>query len=321
MSETPKVLITGINGFVGQHMGRYLIDQDIHVVGTGRRASSLVKDKRLHYISCNLLHSSCLDDLITQQDPDYIIHLAAENHAPSSWSQPKEILQMNVFGTVNLLESIRKASSPKLKRLLVIGSSHEYGVNSQKLTTALTENTPLGPTSPYGWSKQFQTQVSQMYAGLYQVPVLIARTFNLMGPGSSGGVCAKIAKQVVEMEKGMRLPKLQLGRLDIQRDLLDVRDAVTAYWALLQMNNYEAGDVYNVCQGTAFSIGQLAALFKQYSNIDVKTHVDSSLVRKDDPTWICGDYHKLNAATGWQPSFSMETSIQDMLDYFRRGGV
>ncbi|SEN12012.1 GDP-mannose 4,6-dehydratase [Lihuaxuella thermophila] len=312
-----RVLITGINGFVGPHMGQYLYSNHIRVLGIGRRDVSSIKHHRFEYQSCDLLQPSAAISLIHRFNPDYVIHLAAENGVQESWNNPAITLRSNILAALNIMEAVRRHPTGRFKGLLLIGSAHEYGDNFPD-PTPRTEETPLRPSSPYGWSKMLQTQMALMYASLYSVPVIIARTFNLIGPGRSRGICAKIAEQVVEMEQGLRPPKLILGNTKVQRDFLDVRDAVRAYWDLLQLDPVPAGEIFHVCRGSAYSISELVTLFQKHARVSFDVCTDPALIRKNETLILYGNNKKLCSATGWKPAFTLEESIRDLLEETRR---
>lgn len=313
--SSSKVCITGINGFVGEHMAQYLFHKDIQVLGIGRRDSPRIKDRRLSYEKCDLLDLDNLTQLFQQHKIQYIIHLAADNNARNSWDSPIGIVQYNMKGAENLLEAVRQTQHLWIKGILMIGSAHEYGINN--VNEALTEISPEAPLNPYGWSKLLQTKLSQMYAELYSLPIIVARTFNLVGPGITSGVCSQLAQQVVEMERGKRNPKLTVGNLDIQRDFLDVRDAVHAYWSLLQKDTIHLGALFNVCKGSTSKIKDIVHYLNKHSTCTFSIVQDPTLLRSNDPLVISGDNRKLYSSTGWQPSFTLETTMQDILTYQR----
>lgn len=312
MNRPPKVLITGINGFTGYHMGRYLLSQGIKVVGTGRTSASRIKHKLLDYEACDLLQPNSIGKLLRHR-PDYIIHLAVENNTAQSWHQPLKILQTNMLVTVNLLEEARLHARDQLKGILVVGSSHEYGNGYLYSTFKLTEQFPAYPATPYGWSKMLQTCIAEMYAQLYSIPITIARTFNLIGPKTKGGVCADFARQVAEIELGYRPPLLCHGNESIERDFLDVRDAVNAYWLLLQRKKHSPGEIYHVCRGSTHQISNLVSIFKSMAKTKFESFSDPALFREQDPPTIRGSNQKLRAATGWKPLYPLEASIHAML--------
>lgn len=314
MSEV--VVVTGINGFTGQHMGRYLLNQNKTVVGIGRRSGPTLTDERLIYERCDLSDPQQLLQVIARYPVRYLIHLAGESNVPNAWQEPLKTLQANVVNTLYLLETVRLCQPP-LKRVLIVGSAQEYAPVTQP-NVVLNEQSTTRPTNPYGSSKMLQTLLSQLYAQNESMPIAVTRTFNLIGPGATGGVCAQMAKQIVEMERGLRAPTVHVGRLSMQRDFLDVRDAVTAYWSLLQQDRIPPGEIFNVCKGFSRTIGSLIDQFRVQANVSFDVKCDPALFRADDVPVIRGANRKLQSATGWLPSYSLEMSIADILQDWRQ---
>jgi GDP-4-dehydro-6-deoxy-D-mannose reductase len=315
--NSTRVLITGVNGFVGQHMADYLLSQDIKVIGVGRKSSPRLQHSNFEYHSCNLLDQNQIDRLLELNNIHYVIHLAAENNATKSWESPVHVLETNVSGTMKLLESVRRKLKERIKGVLVIGSAHEYEISCLSHENSLSEQTSLSPKSPYAWSKMLQTKTAQMYAQLYRLPIITARTFNLVGPGISNGVCSTLAQKVVEIERGTHPPELVMGNMLIKRDFLDVRDAVRAYWLLLQKDGFGPGEVYNVCRGKSHSLQTIVSLLKKYSTVEFITVQNPDLYRKNDPLEIRGENSKVCSETGWIPLLSIEKSVHDMVLYYR----
>jgi GDP-4-dehydro-6-deoxy-D-mannose reductase len=315
--NSTRVLITGVNGFIGQHMADYLLSKGIEVIGTGRKSACRLQHPNFKYHSCNLLDQAQIDRLLEQKTNTYIIHFAAENNAIKSWEFPVHAIETNVGGTMKLLDSVRRKLKERCNGILIIGSAHEYEISNSTHGRPLSEETPLHPMSPYAWSKVLQTKTAQMYAQLYDLPVVTARTFNLVGPGFSHGVCSTLAQKVIEIERGTHPPELVMGNTSIQRDFLDVRDAVRAYWFLLQKECIQPGEVFNVCSGQSYSLQTIVSLLKRYSTADITIVQNPDLFRKNDPIEIRGANSKLCSETGWVPLRSIEESVHDIILYYR----
>lgn len=310
MTRAPIVLITGVSGFVGKHMASYLLSLGIRVVGTGRQVNSPISHTQFQYKCCDLTHSNQIHHLLNRNPVDYIIHLAGENDVATSFVQPVTVMQSNAFGTMQLLEAARLVLPNVLKAFLAVGTGYEYAKNA----APIKESSRIDPGSPYAWSKLVMTSIVQMYGQLYSMPVLIARTFNLIGPGGSAGVCAELVRQVVLMEQGQLPPKLVMGNAEVRRDFLDVRDAVKAYWSLLNMRVIQPGSIYNLCSGQAHSIAEIAAALKKHASIPFEVSKDEALIRKGESSVIRGDNSKLRHDTAWSPSIPLEQSIVDALN-------
>ncbi|MFC4077953.1 NAD-dependent epimerase/dehydratase family protein [Salinithrix halophila] len=317
MSDRLRVCITGINGFVGKHFVRHLISDGVLITGTGRKKNPPYSLPDLSYLSCNLLDYDETVRLIRDSNYDYVIHLAAENRVLPPGEQSLSTIKTNVFGTLNLLDALRAHTPTRLKGILIIGSAHEYAISAESGDQPLAEDHPVAPFNLYGWSKHLQTLIAQRYAQLYDLPTMIARTFNLVGPGTDRGLSAEWAKQTVEIEKNVRPPVLRAGNINVARDFLDVRDAVRAYWQLLQAKNVPPGTLVNVCSGRATQLEDILSLFQKHSRTPFRIETDPTKIREKDPPSIRGSNQRLNQLTGWTPSIPLIRSVTDLLEEYR----
>ncbi|MBP1966998.1 GDP-mannose 4,6-dehydratase [Paenibacillus aceris] len=313
MTESPLVLLTGINGFVGQHMAAFLFAQNMNVLGIGRSTSCPLQHAHLQYVSGDLTQVSFVKQLLQDHKVTYIIHLAGVNDVNISYASPAEVIHANAWGTLNILEAVRTCPDKHLRACLAVGTAYEYKLQDEPLT----ESSQLQPVSPYAWSKQLMSSLMQMYGRVYSIPTVVARTFNLIGPGPAAGVCAQLAKQVARMEKGLIPPKLVIGNMDVQRDFLDVRDAVAAYFSLLQVAAGSPGEIYNVCSGTAYTIRAIVSLLEQYASVPFEVSIQEHLLRRQEASVVLGDAAKLKDASGWEPIIPWQQSILDTLNYYR----
>ncbi|NOV04265.1 GDP-mannose 4,6-dehydratase [Paenibacillus planticolens] len=314
--EPPLVLLTGINGFVGQHMAACLFTHNMNVIGVGRRSDCLLQHHRLHYVCGDITQAATITKLLQEHPITHIIHLAGANDVSASYADPVQTLYTNAWCTLHMLEAVRSTSARSIQGFLSVGTAYEYDFHSVPFAP-LTETSPVGPVSPYAWSKQFMTSLIQMYGDVYAIPAFAARTFNLIGPGNATGVCALLARQVAMMEKGHLPPKLVVGNTAVKRDFLDVRDAAAAYCSLMQLTAAPPGSLFNVCSGTAYPISDIVDLLQQYAAIPFEVATHERLFRPNDPPLIQGDNAKLRSATGWQPTLSLAQSVCDTLNYYR----
>ncbi|MFB5191250.1 GDP-mannose 4,6-dehydratase [Alicyclobacillus fastidiosus] len=315
MKSGDRVLVTGANGFVGEHVIDFLAATGVESIATGRALAFRYPRTAVPYYRCDLFDLPSVVQMFKAVKPTCVVHLASENSVGTAWQNPQKVIHHNVLTTAHLLEAV--ICSEPATRVIVVGSAHEYAPPANSTDALpLTEHSPTIPTNPYGWSKLLQTLVSCDYALQCGVPVTVARTFNLVGPGATNGVCAKIAQSIVQIERGEAPPELTLGSLRTQRDFLDVRDAVSAYWHLLTQTA-TPGNIFNVCSGRPVSLSALVELFRQASKVPFRVVEDPSLYRPDEAEIVYGSAQKLSDFTGWRPTFSLERSIADVLDYFR----
>lgn len=312
-----KALITGISGFVGSHLAEHLLSRHIEVTGTIRSRSSLKHIEHLqpaiHLYECELTDSSAVDKLIGDVKPDLIFHLAAQSFVPASWASPMETLNNNLAGQIHLFEAIRK--SGLYCKILIACSSEEYGhVESHEVP--IKETNPLRPLSPYAVSKIAQNYLGYQYYKTYGLHTICTRTFNHTGPRRGEQfVTSNFAKQIVEIEKGLKPPILFVGNLEAKRDFTDVRDVVRAY--RLAMESCNPGEVYNIASGTGLSIREMLNILLAQSTVSITIKESPERFRPADVKVLIGDYSKFHAQTGWQPEIPFEQTMVDLLNYWR----
>jgi GDP-4-dehydro-6-deoxy-D-mannose reductase len=216
---------------------------------------------------------------------------------------------------LNLLEALRDFPQPP--RFLVIGTSEEYGlVHADELP--ITETNPLRPLSPYAVSKVAQDLMGYQYFKSYGLPIIRTRAFNHEGPRRGEVfVTSNFAKQVAEIERGLRDPTIFVGDLKPKRDYSDVRDIVRGYWLLLEHG--EPGEVYNLCSGRPWAIQQVLDFFLEHSRMKgISVEVDPARLRPSDVMILEGDSTKIQKAVGWEVQIPFERTLTDLLDHWRQ---
>ena len=147
--------------------------------------------------------------------------------------------------------------------------------------------------------------------------MVIIRSFNHIGPNQTTGfVCSDFAKQIAEIEKGLKEPIIKVGNLESKRDFTDVRDIVKAY--LLALEKCKPNEVYNLCSGKIYSIKQILDIMLSLTEQEIKIEIDPSKTREDDIQVIRGNNSKFVRATGWEPEIPIEKTLKDLLDYWRK---
>jgi GDP-4-dehydro-6-deoxy-D-mannose reductase len=214
-----------------------------------------------------------------------------------------------------LLEEIRRLKP--VPRFLAVGSSEEYGlVRPEELP--IRETNPLRPMSPYAVSKVAQDMMGYQYFMSYGLPIVRARAFNHEGPRRGEVfVTSNFARQVAEIEAGLREPVIFVGDLKPRRDYSDVRDIVRGYWKLLEHG--VPGEVYNLCSGRSWAIQQVLDFFLDQSRVKgITVQKDPARLRPSDVMVLEGDPSKIRNATGWQVEIPFEQTLRDLLEYWRR---
>jgi nucleoside-diphosphate-sugar epimerase len=306
-----KVMITGAAGFIGGFLAKHSVKAGCSVLGLGISEPDEVISGA-GYEFCDIRDEARLTKLLSTFRPNRIFHLAAQSFPTVSLSQPRETMDINVGGTVNLFECVR--SCGLMPVVVVACSSAEYGlVASSDLPTRETH--PLRPLHPYGVSKVAQDLLAAQYFSNYSIPSIRIRIFNCTGPGKIGDVCSDLTRRAVEIELGMKPPSLKVGNVTTRRAIIDVRDMVRALW--LSAERCEAGEVYNVGANHIYSVEELIETIRAHSGAHFSVEQDPALMRGCDEPVIAGDTTKFRSCSGWTPEIDLVGTLQDMLDWWR----
>jgi len=314
-----RALITGITGFAGSHLAEFILSNhpDVEVYGIMRWRSRTENieaiEKRVQLVECDLRDATSVKTLLGRVRPDKIFHLAAQSYVPASWNAPGESLTTNIIGQLNIFEAVREL---KIEPWIQIAcSSEEYGLVKED-ELPIKETNPLRPLSPYAVSKVGQDYLGYQYHMSFGLKVVRTRGFNHDGPRRGDVfVSSNFAKQLVEVEKGKRPAVIHVGNLEARRDFSDVRDIVRGYW--LSLERCEAGEVYNLCSGKAYSIQEVLDRLIELSGVKVKIEQDPARLRPSDVPVLIGDCTKFREVTGWKPEIPYDKTLADMLDYWR----
>lgn len=311
-----KALITGISGFVGSHLAEYLLqNRPWEVAGTVYRATHNIAHIRnqLELYPLDLSDAEAVARLIEQARPDCIFHLAAQPVVHLSRKDPWFTLANNIRAQLNILEAMARGQSRA--RLLVVGSSEEYGLVYPD-EVPVRETNPFRPMSPYAVSKIAQDMLGLQYHLSNDLDVVRVRPFNHIGPRQSPGfVAPDFAKQIAEAEAGLRAPVIKVGNLRARRDFSDVRDVVRAY--VLLMEKGESGEVYNVGSGQAREVQELLDILLSLAHVRIRVEQDPERMRPSDIPSVVADCTRLRERTGWEPQIPFEQSLLDVLEYWR----
>ncbi len=313
-----RALITGVTGFVGSHLAEHLLENGFEVFGTMRWRSKMDNiehmTQSIKLIEMDVRDSYSVERAVKESDPDFIFHLAAQSFVPTSWHAPQETIITNVIGTVNLLEAARRFSTGI--KIHIAGSSEEYGLVYPD-EIPIKETNPLRPMSPYGVSKVAEDMLGFQYFKTYGLKIVVTRAFNHEGPRRGDVfVTSAFAKQIAEIEKGLKKPIVNVGNLDSKRDFSDVRDIVRAY--RLALEKCKLGEVYNICSGKSRAIKSVLDILlglSQVKNIEVVK--DPKRMRPSDVSILEGDCSKFKKQTGWEPKIPFEKTMEDLLNYWR----
>lgn len=309
-----KALIIGGAGFVGQHLINYLKENTDWKIFVTKIPSENFEVSGIEIHNLNILEIDEVDQVLNQVQPDYIFHLAAQSSVAYSWKNPGLTIDVNIKGTVNLLESVRKLS--KKPRILLIGSGEEYGF-IQEDEVPIKETNATRPGNIYAATKVAQNLMGVIYARSYQMDVVIVRAFNHIGPNQEPFfVVADFCKQVVEIERGLREPVLNVGNLSSKRDFTDVRDVVRAYVELVQHG--QTGEIYNVGSGLAIEIDQILRQILKLSKTEISVQIDPQRMRPSDIPIIEANTEKIFNCIQWKPLISLDQTLEETMNYWRQ---
>jgi len=308
-----RILITGIAGFLGSHLAEHIVREGKgDVFGTVLSKESLenvahLKD-RITLIECDITDALQMEKAVKKANSDLVFHFAGQANVYLSWSIPKKTMEVNTIGSLNLLEAVRK-HSPNARVLLSSTREVYGGVKKSELPT--TEKAKPAPMNPYAVSKLAMEELGRNYIEKYGLKVIITRSFNITGPGRPAAfVCSDWAKQLAEIELGLRKPVIETGSTNVVRDFTDARDAVRAY--LLAIKKCKPGEIYNLCSGKGREMGTVLKMVVSLSSKKIDTRTKQGKVVKVDVPFAHGSNAKLRKATGWKPEIPFEQTLDDL---------
>jgi GDP-4-dehydro-6-deoxy-D-mannose reductase len=311
-----RCLITGCGGFIGSYLASLLLEKGDVVYGTVHQHTGKLDNlrDRITILQCDISDTKSVADVVTEVKPDWVFHLAAQSLILPSWQDPEKTIKANTLGTLYLLDNIRKAKIDPL--IQIIGSSAEYGF-AGKGEQPIKEDGKFKPSSPYGVSKVAQDMLAYLYWHAYGMKIIRVRPFYITGPGKTSDACSDFARGIVEVEKG-QADTLITGNLEATRDIVDVGDCVRAMWFL--MVHGVPGEAYNICSGIGYKMRDVLDKLLSMSPKKIKVSQSPEKMRPSDDSILVGDNSKL-CKSGWKPQIPIETTLSDILDYWRKGAV
>lgn len=307
-----KALIIGASGFVGSYLIRELRSSDWEVFATCLPDENI--SEKCSVYPLDIMQKDSILPLINEISPDVIFHLAAQSSVSVSWKKPQLTAEVNIVGTINVLEAAKAAENKNI-RILLIGSGEEYGFIRPD-ACPLSENEPLNPGNIYAATKACQGMIGEIYARAYKMDIIMVRAFNHSGPEQLPiFVIADFCKQIAEIEKGLREPVMYVGNLSAKRDFTDVRDVVRAYRLLSEKGI--SGEVYNIGRGKAVEVQYILDTALSLAKTAIEVRQDPNKMRASDIPVIEPDISKIHSITDWSADISIEQTINDTLDYWR----
>ncbi len=319
MRKINKILITGINGSGGSYLADYILKnhKNVKVHGISRWHSTNPDNiynfnKKVNLHECDMNDFSSLFNVLKKVKPDCIFHLAAYANVKASFINPSTVLQNNIISTSNLLESLRLLNINPIFQLC--STSEVYG-QVKKNEIPIKETNPIRPASPYAVSKVTQDLLGYTYFKSYNLNIIRTRMFTYINPRRSDLFATSFARQIARIEAGLQ-DTLYHGNLKSIRTLLDVRDAMRAYWLATKFCNY--GEVYNIGGSYTISVGEFLDLLISQARVKIKSKVDKNLLRPSDVTLQIPDSSKFIRKTKWKQMYSVDESIKFLLGIWRK---
>ena len=332
------VLITGITGQVGSPLADYILENTVYdVVGMMRWQEPLDNlyhlTERINHQDRIKLHYADLNDagsvrqMIEKHKPVYISHLAAQSYPKTSFDIPVETLQTNIIGTANLLEAVRHNVEfndplneyPYDPIVHICSSSEVYG--KAKTGVELTEDTPFHASSPYSISKIGTDYLGRFYGEAYGIKTFVTRMGTHSGPRRSDVFFeSTVAKQIALIEAGFQTPYIRTGNLEGTRTFQDCRDAVRAYWLLLEASadgRVEPGEYFNIAGEEAFKLTEIIDMFLEMTDVEMRTVEDIDRFRPIDADYQMFDNTKIRETIDWKPEISVKQMLEDLLNHWR----
>lgn len=315
-----KALITGINGQDGSYLAELLLEKGYEVHGILKRNSvAETQTTRIEHIrrDLNLMYGDMTDlssliYAVKEVAPDEIYNLAAQSHVKISFDQPIYTAQATGVSTMNLLEAVRLIKPDT--RVYQASSSEMYG-NTVEEDGYQRETTPMNPVSPYGCSKVFSYHLARNYRNAYGLFVSNGILFNHESPRrGSNFVTNKVCKEAVRIKVG-KADALPLGNLDASRDWGHAKDYVEAMWMIVQLDK---PDDYVCATGVSHTVRDLVDYVFGKLDLDPNEYVtiDERYFRPEELDALRGDASKLRAATGWEPRYTFETMLDEMIGHW-----
>lgn len=311
-----KSLIIGGAGFVGAYLIRHLRDDLKHEVVVTKMPHERIPEENITVLDLNILEKDSISSLLDNVKPDNIFHLAAQSSVALSWKNPALTIDVNIKGSINVLDAVR--DSGLHPRILLIGSGEEYG-RILPDETPIVEDNRLRPGNIYAATKACQNMIGKIYSDAYNMDVMMVRAFNHTGPNQMPAfVVADFCKQVADIEAGRQDPVVRVGNLSAKRDFTDVRDVVRAYGLLIEKGS--KGCTYNVGSGHAVEIQHILDTIISMAKCPIRVEVDPKKLRPIDVPIIEANTSALQACTGWTPTISLKQTILETLNFYRNQG-
>lgn len=314
-----RILITGVSGSGGSYLAEYITanhpDAEIHGLSRWHSTSvdnlQYVRDRVIVH-ECDLTDFGSVFGAMQRAKPDVVFHLASHANVRASFITPHAVVSNNILGTLNLFEAIRASSLDPLIQLC--STSEVYGrVTADEVP--IRETAPMRPASPYAVSKAAQDMLGYSYFISYKMRIIRTRMFAYLNPRRTDLFATSFARQVARIERGLATEVVH-GNLDSVRTMIDVRDAMRAYWDAA--HQCAPGEAYNIGGTTTLTVGEVLERLVAKARVPIRTRLDPALLRPADVTLQIPSVDKFREATGWEPRYGFDESLSELLEHWRR---
>ncbi|MFA5108975.1 MAG: GDP-mannose 4,6-dehydratase [Patescibacteria group bacterium] len=308
-----NILITGATGLVGGHIAEKLVEQEAAVFITRRskdfRSYFMEKNLDQKTISaiCDIKDYNRVFDVVSKYEIEYIFHIAAQPIVPTAFINPREALETNIMGTVNILEAARHC--PSIKGIVVASSDKAYG----KKCDNATEVAAMAGDHPYDVSKSCADLITRTYAKTYGLPVAVSRFGNIYGPGD-----LNINRIIPGIMKALIFDETLEIRSDgtFVRDYVYVKDVADGYILLMENIDKARGEAFNFSTGYNFSVLQL--IEKVSEVVDKKCKYKISNNQKNEIPFQSLNYEKAAEVLGWKSNYTFEEGVKETFEWYKK---
>jgi UDP-glucose 4-epimerase len=301
-----KILITGGAGFIGSAIIPELMrhKHEVFVIDNlsfGNREFISIPDD--HFYFADIRDASKIDEIIHKVQPEIIVHLAAVHFIPYCNQHPFEAADINIRGTMNVLNACKK--SGLLKKLLFASTAAVYPISD----VAVDENFEVLPMDIYGLSKLTGQHLCHRFYIETGIDTVICRFFNAFGPNETN------PHLIPEIENQLRngARTIKLGNLSPKRDFIHTYDMANAVQKLLVLS-VPGYHIFNLGRGIEYSVVEIVEAFERQLNEKITIEIDPSRVRKVEREHLLSDVAKLKKIADWEPQWSIDQGVKNLLD-------
>ena len=306
-----KVLLTGANGFIGQHLLKEIArgNNEVHAICQDPK-DRRTKAANAHVHYADIREHAKVNSIVEEVSPDYVIHLAGASSPAKSYEDFNGTMEVNYSATLNFAEACRKVNN--LKQFIFSGSSEEYGSALKDARHKITEETPLNPTSPYAVSKADAEMYLQYLGRVYGFPYTVIRSFNTYGRKDNNSFF--IEKTISKMLSGKH--SISLGDPSLVRDWLYVDDHVSGYMKVLG-NKKAISQAIQLCTGKGYSIQETAELISKMTGYKGQILWNTMPKRPFEAKIMIGDNTKAKELLGWEPKYTLEQGLEKTIAFWK----